>query len=154
MQCKIIIGKIVHAQFIINSTTCNQGSVPILAVNATLPEHVQATLQFANTYNLRLVMKTTGHDYLGRSTAFGSLLLWLHYMKNMTLIDNFPLCTGENISNAIRLGAGVQWGEVYNWLAPYNLTAIGGASGTVGASWWLFARRWSWSIDTMERFSC
>ena len=117
-----------------NSSTCNQGSVPILAINATLPEHVQATLQLVNNYNLRLVMKTTGHDYLGRSTAFGSLLLWLHYMKNMTLIESFPLCSGENISNVIRVGAGVQWGEVYNWLAQYNLIAIGGASATVGAS--------------------
>jgi FAD/FMN-containing dehydrogenase len=117
-----------------NSTKCNQGSVPIFAVDAILPEHVQTTLQFANTYNLRLVMKTTGHDYLGRSTAFGSLLLWLHHMKNMTLINNFSLCTGEIVTNAIRLGAGVQWGEVYTWLAPYNLIAIGGASGTVGAT--------------------
>jgi FAD/FMN-containing dehydrogenase len=117
-----------------NSTACNQGSVPSLAVNATLPEHVQATLQLVNTYNLRLVMKTTGHDYLGRSTAAGSLLLWLHYMKNMTLIGNFSLCTGENIANAIRLGAGVQWGDVYTWLAPYNLVAIGGAASTVGST--------------------
>jgi FAD/FMN-containing dehydrogenase len=118
----------------LNSSTCNQGSVPVLGVNATLPEHVQATLQLVNIYNLRLVMKTTGHDYMGRSTAAGSLLLWLHYMKNMTLIGNFSLCTGESISNVIRLGAGVQWGEVYSWLAPYNLTAIGGASGTVGST--------------------
>jgi FAD/FMN-containing dehydrogenase len=79
-------------------------------------------------------MKTSGHDYLGRSTAFGSLLLWLHHMKNMTLMNNFSLCTGEMVTNAIRLGAGVQWGEVYNWLAPYNLIAIGGASATVGST--------------------
>jgi hypothetical protein len=55
-------------------------------------------------------------------------------MKNMTLMGNFSLCTGENISNVIRVGAGVQWGEVYTWLAPYNLVAIGGAASTVGAS--------------------
>ena len=60
--------------FVANSS-CNQGSVPILGVNATLPEHVQATIQFASKYNLRLVIKTTGHDYLGRSTANGSFLL-------------------------------------------------------------------------------
>lgn len=117
-----------------NSTTCNQGSVPIYAVNATLPEHVQRTVQLVGQYNLRLVMKNTGHDYLGRSTAFGSLLLWLHNMKTKTLINNFSVCTGETILNAIRLDAGVQWGEVYPWLAPYNLTAVGGASGTVGAT--------------------
>ena len=63
------------------STACNQGSVPVFAVNATLPEHVQATIRFAAKHNLRLVIKTSGHAYLGRSTAAGSLLLWLHYMK-------------------------------------------------------------------------
>lgn len=117
-----------------NSTTCNQGSVPIFAVNATLPEHVQATIRLVKAHNLRLAIKTTGHDYLGRSTAFGSLLLWLHHMKNMTLMRNLSLCTGETVPYAVRLGAGVQWGDVYSWLAPYRLTAIGGAAYTVGAT--------------------
>ncbi|CAF3982187.1 unnamed protein product [Rotaria sp. Silwood1] len=114
--------------------SCSQGSVPVLAVNATLSEHVQATVRMATVNNLRLVIKTTGHDYLGRSTAAGSLLLWLHFMTNMTLIPDFSSCTGENVLNAIRLDAGVQWGQVYTWLAQYNLTAIGGASGTVSAT--------------------
>ncbi|CAF1038214.1 unnamed protein product [Rotaria sp. Silwood1] len=117
----------------LENVTCTQGSVPRLAVNATTAEHVQATVRLANANNLRLVIKTTGHDYLGRSTAADSLLLWLHYMKNMTLIEQYALCTGETISNAIRLDAGVQWGEVYAWLSTYNLIAIGGAAKTVGA---------------------
>ncbi|CAF4006127.1 unnamed protein product [Rotaria sp. Silwood1] len=118
--------------FIWNSS-CIQGAVPTLAVNATLPEHVEATVQIASTYNLRLVIKTTGHDYLGRSTANGSFLLWLHYMKNMTLIDQFTAC-GDTVSNAIRLSAGVQWGEAYAWLNQFNLTAVGGAYSTVSAA--------------------
>ena len=113
--------------------TCNQGSVPVVGVNATLPEHVQATIRFASTHNLRLVIETTGHDFLGRSTAAGSLLLWLHHMKNMTMIDQFTSC-GSSVMNAVRLSAGVQWGEVYEWLDQYNLTAIGGAAATVGTT--------------------
>ncbi|CAF4116467.1 unnamed protein product [Rotaria sp. Silwood2] len=116
-----------------NSTKCNQGSVPVIAVNATLPEHVQATVRFAATNNLRLTVKSTGHDYLGRSGAAGSLLLWLHYMKNMTLIEQYSSCGRTSVSNAVRLGAGVQWGEAYRWLNELHLTAIGGASGTVSA---------------------
>ena len=98
------------------------------------PEHVQATIRFASTNNLRLVIKSTGHDYLGRSTTAGSLLLWLHSMKNMTLIEDYSSCNLKNVSNAVRLDAGVQWSEVYRWLNEFNLTAIGGASGTVGAA--------------------
>ncbi|CAF1141125.1 unnamed protein product [Adineta steineri] len=103
-----------------NSTICNQGSVPILAVNATL--------QLVNRYNLRLVIKTTGHDFLDRSTANGALLLWLRHKKNLTFINNMLSCMGENIFSVIRIGAGVQWGKVYKWLAQYNLIAIGGAA--------------------------
>ncbi|CAF4966777.1 unnamed protein product [Rotaria sp. Silwood1] len=117
-----------------NNTACNQGSVPIYGVSATSPEHVQKTVRFAAVNNLRLVIKSTGHDYLGRSTAAESLLLWLHQMKTMTLIEHYSSCGSENISNAVRIGAGVQWGEVYRWLNEYNLTAIGGASATVGVA--------------------
>ncbi|CAF3672644.1 unnamed protein product [Rotaria sordida] len=115
----------------INSSTCNQGSVPVLAVDAILPKHVQATVQFAATKNLRLVIKSTGHDLLGRSTAAGSLILWLHHMKGMTLIKQYSSCSLTNVLNAVRIEAGAQWGEVYQWLSKFNLVAIGGASPTV-----------------------
>ncbi|CAF3756681.1 unnamed protein product [Rotaria socialis] len=117
----------------LGSVTCTQGSVPLLGVNATTVEHVLATIRLTSANNLRLVIKSTGHDYLGRSTAADSLLLWVHHMKNMSLLEQYKLCTGESISNAIRLDAGVQWGEVYSWLANYKLIAIGGISSTVGA---------------------
>jgi hypothetical protein len=117
----------------VNSSSCNQGSVPVLAVDAILPEHVQATVRFAATHNLRLVIKSTGHDLLGRSTAAGSLLLWLHHMKNMTLIEQYSSCGLTNVSNAVRIEAGTQWGEAYQWLDQFNLVAIGGAAGTVSA---------------------
>ena len=116
-----------------DGSKCNQGSVPVFAVNAILPEHVQTTVRFAAENNLRLVIKTTGHDYLGRSGAAGSLLLWLHHMKNLTLIQQYSACDGTKITNAARLGAGVQWAEVYKWLDAFNLTAVGGAAGTVSA---------------------
>ena len=116
------------------STACNQGSVPVFAVNATLPEHVQATIRFAAKHNLRLVIKTSGHAYLGRSTAAGSLLLWLHYMKSMTIIEQYTSCSNLNVSNVARVGAGVQRGELYKWLNDLNLTAIGAITGTVGVA--------------------
>jgi len=40
---------------------CNQGSVPIIGVNATTPEDVQAIVQFAVQYDLKLVVKNAGY---------------------------------------------------------------------------------------------
>ncbi|CAF1140773.1 unnamed protein product, partial [Adineta steineri] len=114
-----------------NSSTCNQGSVSVLGVDAILAEHVQTTVRFAATNNLRLAIKSSGHDFLGRSTAAGSLLLWLHHMKNMTMIDQYSSCGLANVSNAVRIEAGAQWGDVYQWLSQSNLVAIGPAAGTV-----------------------
>ena len=37
---------------------------------------VQAGLAFASKNNLRLVIKNTGHDYKGRSSAPDSFALW------------------------------------------------------------------------------
>jgi hypothetical protein len=74
---------------LLNNVACTQGSVPRLGVNATTAEHVQATVRLASANNLRLVVKNTGHDYLGRSTAADSLLLWLHNMKSMNLIEQY-----------------------------------------------------------------
>ena len=54
-------------------------------------------------------------------------------MKSMKLIEQYTSCTGERVSNAIRLSAGSQCGEVYAWLSPQNSIAIGGISRTVGA---------------------
>lgn len=116
-----------------NSSTCNQGSIPVLGVDAISPAHIQTAVRFAATNNLRLAIKNTGHDYLGRATAAGSLLIWLHHMKNMTLIEQYSSGDLTNISSAVRIEAGVQWSEVYQYLSAFNLVAIGAASGTVSA---------------------
>ena len=39
---------------------CNQGSVPIIGVNATTTEDVQAVVQFAVQHDLKLVVKILG----------------------------------------------------------------------------------------------
>jgi hypothetical protein len=45
---------------------CSGEGYPVYVVNATTPEHVQAAVKFAGKHNVRLVVKGTGHDYLGR----------------------------------------------------------------------------------------
>jgi hypothetical protein len=45
---------------------CSGEGYPVYVVNATTPAHVQAAVKFAGKHNVRLNVKGTGHDYLGR----------------------------------------------------------------------------------------
>jgi hypothetical protein len=47
-------------------TPCSAEGYPVYIVNATTTEHVKAGVDFARMHNVRLVVKATGHDYLGR----------------------------------------------------------------------------------------
>lgn len=79
---------------------CGQGSIPPVGVDARSERDVQSAVNFAKQHNLKLVVKTTGHDFLGRSTARGSFLIWTHYMKqtvyNSIFIPEGAPVTTEN----------------------------------------------------------
>ena len=45
---------------------CSGEAYPIYVVNASTPELVKIAIDFARENNIRLVVKGTGHDYLGR----------------------------------------------------------------------------------------
>ena len=70
---------------------CKQGSIPPIGVDVRTAENAQAAVKFANQKNLRLVVKNTGHDYLGRSTARGAFLIWTHNLKDKVLTTH-TLC--------------------------------------------------------------
>lgn len=45
---------------------CNLQRFPVYVVNATKAAHVKAAVNFAWLHNVRLIVKGTGHDVLGR----------------------------------------------------------------------------------------
>jgi hypothetical protein len=45
---------------------CSSEGYPIYVVNATTAEHMKKGIDFARQNKVRLVVKGTGHDYLGR----------------------------------------------------------------------------------------
>jgi FAD/FMN-containing dehydrogenase len=89
-----------------------------------------ASVKFARKHNIRLTIKNTGHDFLGRSSGKGSLALWTANLKNVQLVSNYtsPGYTGK----ALKVGAGVQNGEIYNISNQYGLRVAGGSCPTVG----------------------
>ena len=111
------------------STPCTLGNYVDYAINVTQPSDISQGIAFASEHNIRLVIRNTGHDYLGKSTGAGSLAIWTHHLKSIDFLDyQSPQYTGK----AIKMGAGVQGFEAYGAADKVNLAVLGGACPTVG----------------------
>lgn len=54
----------------IPTVPCSGEGYPVYVVNATCAEDVKKGIDFAGEKNVRLIVKGTGHDYLGRCVEF------------------------------------------------------------------------------------
>ncbi|KAF2185883.1 FAD binding domain-containing protein [Zopfia rhizophila CBS 207.26] len=115
-----------------NSTTgeCTLGGYPEYAVNVTNVAQIQLALNFARNANIRLVIKNTGHCYLGKSSGAGSLSIWTHNVKDIQYLPNYkgPGYSGK----AIKVGAGATVREVYEVAEKHGVSALGGICESVG----------------------
>jgi FAD/FMN-containing dehydrogenase len=118
---------------LLNGTTCAQGDVPLYAVNATTAQHIQAGVRFSQDHDLRVVIKSSGHDLLGRSTARNTLLLWTAHFKDITFADHF-LVDGVDQGSAVTVGAGVGLASLYAAANAQNKIFVGGYAVTVSAA--------------------
>ncbi|KAJ6485219.1 FAD-binding domain-containing protein [Mycena vulgaris] len=113
-----------------NATTCGQGDVPIYSVEAETVADIQAAMKFVSTYNLRLAVKTSGHDYLGRSTAPHSLLIHTVNFKNISFADSF-FVGQQDMGPAVTFGSGVHAQSLYQAGKANGNIAVSGAAATV-----------------------
>ncbi|CAO3564949.1 unnamed protein product [Mortierella alpina] len=116
---------------------CHQGNIPVYTVNATSVRDIQSAVKFASKHHIRLAVRNTGHDFLGRSTAASSLSIWVFYNKKIDFDDDFvPEGAEDDVggTGAIILGAGVTWAEAYQAADDHNVLVVGGTDATVGTS--------------------
>jgi len=106
------------------------------AVAAESPDDVVAAVDFARKHGVRLVIKGTGHDYLGRSNAPRSLLVWTHRMRKVTVHDAFVPAGGSAPGvPAVTVEAGTRWLEAYAAVTNRHGRYVqGGGCTTVGAA--------------------
>ncbi|CAG8947981.1 unnamed protein product [Penicillium salamii] len=119
------------------STPCKQGRIPLLSVKVKEAKHIQEAVKFAAKYNLKLVIKNSGHDFIGRSSAPNSLQIFTHDMKEISIVDDFVPTVPVNTSappgtKAVKLGAGVQLHEMYSYLGSKGVMVVAGTANTVG----------------------
>ena len=114
------------------SKPCTQGNIPPYAVAVQEVADISLALSFANKYNIRVVIKTSGHEFQGRSTAAGALLIWMYKYKNISINENYTACSGDPSVPAVIVTGSAAWGEVYAAVAP-KYGVVGGSARTVAA---------------------
>jgi FAD/FMN-containing dehydrogenase len=95
-----------------------------------------AAVDFARHRRMRVSIKGTGHDYLGRSSAHDSLQIWTHRMRDIRVHDAFTPtgCDNDPGVPAVTVEAGTRWLEVYQALAERGRYVQGGGCTSVGAA--------------------
>ncbi len=108
------------------------------AVAAEDAGDIAAAVDFARQHGLRLVVKGTGHDYLGRSNAPDSLLVWTHKMRRVSMNDAFVPrgCPATQAGvPAVSVEAGTRWLEAYQEVTvKHGRYVQGGGCTSVGAA--------------------
>lgn len=110
---------------------CSGKGYPIYVINATKPEHVQKAINFARERNIRLNVKCSGFDYLGRSVAPNSLSIWVHYMQGIQLHKSFVPQGGGKKCNCIPDGLNAN-GPAITFSAGDTNGAVYAAASTIG----------------------
>ncbi|KXX75975.1 Bifunctional solanapyrone synthase [Madurella mycetomatis] len=109
---------------------CRLGNRAVYSINVTGPADVQAGLKFAAKNNIRLVIKNTGIDYLGKSTGKGALALWTYNLKTIEIIANYK--SSFYSGPAVKLGAGIIAGEAYKAVHEAGYRIVAPECGLVG----------------------
>ena len=115
--------------------SCNQGSISSYYVEVQKASDVQAAIRFSQQTGVKLSIKNSGHDYLTRSSRKGSLGLWTRKLQSLSYDPFFnpTNCVNETFE-AITVGAGVNFDQVYTFAHENGVTYLGGSSPSVGAS--------------------
>jgi hypothetical protein len=115
--------------FLPREIECDLGNYVSFSVDAKQPMHVQKTIDFANQYNIRFVIRNSGHDYNGKSIGAGALAVWTHSFKSTTLIQSYK--SKSYCGRAVKVGSGVDVLEAYKFADQVKGTIVGGACPTV-----------------------
>jgi len=114
-------------------TACTPGYYGVYVLRAATKAHIKAGVDFARRHALRLIIRNTGHDFMGRSTGWGALVINTHRLQDVKFIKSYRGPGGYS-GPAVTVGAGVQGRALLRLAAQQNppMTLVAGECPTVG----------------------
>ncbi|KAJ3569534.1 hypothetical protein NPX13_g6052 [Xylaria arbuscula] len=112
---------------------CELGNYAQYSIEVSSAGDIQAGIKFAKENNIRLTIKNTGHDLLGKSTGKGSLSLWTHGMNTIDFIDHYK--GGSCYKGpAVKIGAGVLTSDIVKAASSKGYRVVTGTCPDVGVA--------------------
>lgn len=99
--------------------------MPSYIVNVTNVAQIQLAFNFARSFNLRLSVKNKGHDFNAKNVGAGSLSIWTHYLNEVQYLGS-QFTLGSYKGPALKIGAGVEVLQVYEYADNLGLEVVGG----------------------------
>lgn len=111
---------------------CTLGGLPAYVVNATAEWQIASAMRWASARGIRIIIKGTGHDLLGRSSGAHSLSIWTHNFRTLEFgcpasLEWSPFC-----EDALVAGSGLRWRDVYPAADKAGRAVVGTLDGSVG----------------------
>ncbi|KAH8664719.1 hypothetical protein BX600DRAFT_381863 [Xylariales sp. PMI_506] len=133
---------------------CTLGFYGVYVILAQTKEHIKAGVDFAREHELRLIIRNTGHDFLGRSTGWGALVINTHSFQDIEFTTSYA-GPGNYTGGAVTIGAGVQGrallGQAFAQDPP--VTLVTGECPTVGVAGGLVQGAGHGPLTTLHGFA-
>ncbi|KIJ69682.1 hypothetical protein HYDPIDRAFT_142171 [Hydnomerulius pinastri MD-312] len=117
-----------------NNSACHQGTTPPFGIAISNSQDASDVVKWALANHVKLTVKNTGHDFLGRSAVPWTLQVNTHKMQSLEYIPGFvPEGSKSPAVPAITMGGGAQLSNVYAFAGEKNVSVVLGTCPTVGA---------------------
>ena len=83
---------------------------PLVHVMVRNAEDIRTAILFARRHNLRVTIKSSGSDFLGRSSAYSSFSINLMLMNDMEVNNR---TTPRSEHGEIKVQSGATWSEIF-----------------------------------------
>ena len=135
----------------------NAWNVAAYSVQVRTVADIQAALAFANTHNVSVSVKTSGHSYAGSSSMKGSLQIYMSEFEKYGEVATVVDTCGTSHDHVLKIGGGQPWGDAYAAVAKAGREIVGGGGLTVSAAGgWLMggglsslSRKYGYGIDNL-----
>ncbi|KIJ64523.1 hypothetical protein HYDPIDRAFT_28463 [Hydnomerulius pinastri MD-312] len=124
----------------VDNSVCHQGTIPPYSFTISNAQDASDAVKLAIAKHVKLTVRNTGHDFLGRSAAPLTLQVNTHEMQHLEYVPRFvPEGSNNSPVPAITMGGGAQLSRVYKLAEEKNVSVVLGTCPTVGAGGFLQA---------------